>query len=126
MSGAPAPDRFETVAYVYSPSDLAILLSMFRQEDIHVFGVGRGHAWIEPDLTTALGGVELRVHHEDGDEARAILAGLDPRPYRARLMFGFWPLDLLFWIVVGVLGMPPPPRQLPTFVLGEAAFRREA
>lgn len=126
MSKAPAPDRFETVAYVYSPSDLAILLSLFEHADIHVFGVGRYHAAVDPALVTALGGVELRVHHEDGDDARALLAKLDPVPHRAPLLFGFWPIDLLFFVVVGILGMPPPPRQIPTFVLGEAIHREPA
>jgi len=121
MSRIPAPDRFETVAWVYSPSDLAILLSLFEHADIHVFGVGRCLAAVDPGLVTALGGIELRVHHEDGDEARALLASLDPAPFRARLPFGFWPLDLLLFLAIGFLGAPPPPRQLPTFVLGAAA-----
>ena len=125
MSAAPAPDRFETVAYVYSPSDLVILLSLFEHADIHVFGVGRYHVSADP-IVTALGGVQLRVHEEDLDEARALLAGLDPVPRRASLLFGFWPLDLLFFLVVGFFGVPPPPRQIPTYVLGETAVRREA
>ena len=123
MSAAPAPDRFETVAYVYSPSDLAILLSLFEHADIYVFGVGRGHAAVDPAIATALGGVQLRVHEEDLDDARAMLAELDPVPYRAPLLTGIFPLDLLFFLVVGLLGMAPPPRQIPTFVLGEAAGR---
>lgn len=117
---APASDRFHTVAYVHSPSDLALLLSLFGQADIHVFGVGRGHASVNPGLTTALGGVQLRVHEEDLDDARAILADLDPMPYRARPLTGIFPFDLFFFLVVGLLGMPPPPRQIPTYVLGEA------
>ena len=35
MSGA-ALDRFETVAFVYSPSNLALLLSLFESKDIFV------------------------------------------------------------------------------------------
>ena len=125
MSGTPAPDRFETVAFVYSPSDLALLLSLFEHADICVFGVGRCHASVNPGLTTALGGVRLRVHEKDLDDARAILAALDPIPCRAPLLFGFWPLDLFFFLVVGFFGMPPPPRQIPSYVLGETV-RREA
>jgi hypothetical protein len=126
MSETPAPDRFATIAYVYSQSDLALLLSLFRQADIHVLGVQRHLVSIDPGIVTALGGVELRVHQEDGDEARAMLATLDPRPYRAPLPFGFWPLDLLLFLAIAFFGVGPPPRQLPTFVLGEAAARREA
>jgi hypothetical protein len=115
----PAPDQFETVAYVYNPSDLAILISLFENEGIHVLPIGRLHAAAQPGLVTALGGTELRVHHDDLEDARALLAAIDPFPYRARLLFGFWPLNLFFFLVVAFYGMPPPPRQIPTFVLGE-------
>jgi hypothetical protein len=125
MSKGPAPDRFETVAFVYSQSDLAILLSLFRQADIHVLGIQRHLVSIDPGIVTALGGVELRVHQDDGDGARALLATLDPFPHRAPLPLGFWPLDLLLFIVIAFFGVGSPPRQMPTFVLGEAA-RREA
>jgi hypothetical protein len=43
MSGD-TPDRFETVAFVFRSSDLALLLSLFESEDIFVFTVGRWHA----------------------------------------------------------------------------------
>ena len=98
MSKAPAPDRFETVAYVYNPGDLALLLSLV------------GHAGI---------------HEEDLADAQAVLATLDPVPYRARLPFGFWPLDLLLFLAIGFLGVGASPRQIPTYVLGESV-RREA
>jgi hypothetical protein len=123
MSGTQGPDRFATIAYVYSPSDLAILLSRLRAEGLHVYCVGRGHASVEPGLTTALGGVRVRVHEKDLTDAQSILASLDPIPYRARLPFGFWPLDLLLFLAIAYLGAPPPPRQIPTYVLGEAAWR---
>ena len=125
MSKPPAPDRFETVAYVYSPSDLAILLSLFGHADIYVFGVGRGHASVDLGLTTALGGVALRVHEAELEEARAMLATLDPVPCRAPLLTGIFPFDLFFFLVVAIFGMAPPPRQIPTYVLGETV-RREA
>jgi hypothetical protein len=123
MTKGPAPDRFATIAYVYSPSDLAILLSRLGYEGIYTCCVGRGHASVEPGLTTALGGVRVRVPEVDLKDAQAILASLDPAPYRARLPFGFWPLDLLLFLAIAYLGAPPPPRQLPTYVLGETAWR---
>ena len=57
--------------------------------------VGRWHSSVELGLTTALGGVELRVHHADADDARAFLASLDPFPYRAPL----FAIDLLLFIL---------------------------
>ena len=126
MSRPPAPDRFETVAYVYSQSDLALLLSLFGHAGIHIQMIGGRHASVEWDLTTALGGIALRVHEEDGDDARSLLAGLDPIPYRVPFFTGLWPIYLAFLAFTGfALGVGPPPRQLPTYVLGESV-RREA
>jgi hypothetical protein len=126
MSEAPAPDRFETVAWLYSQSDLAILLSLFEHADIPVQTVGRGHASVDWSLTTGLGGVTVRVRAEDGDDVRALLAELDPFPHRARLLTGFWPIDLAFFAaILIVFGVGSPPRQSPTFLTGETAMRRE-
>ena len=122
----PAPDRFFTIAYVYNPSDLAILLSRLGFEGIHAYCAGRGHASVEPGLTTALGGVQVRVHEADLADAQAILATLDPKLHRAALPFGFWPLDLLFFALMTFFAAAPPPRQLPTYVLGGAAARHDA
>lgn len=90
-----APDRFETVAWVYDPSDLALLLSLFESEDIFVLPIGRLHAAADPPLTTALGGVALRVHADDADDARLVLASLPPIPYRTPM-----PLVLLLLLLV--------------------------
>jgi hypothetical protein len=118
-------DRFETVAYVYSQSDLALLLSLFEHVDIHVQTIGCGHASIDWSLTTALGGIAFRVHEEDGDDARALLAGLDPFPSRAPLLTGFWPIDFAFFAILAFVGIGSPPRQMPCFLTGAAAIRRE-
>ena len=126
MTEIAAPDRFETVAWLYSQSDLAILLSLLKWADIPVQTVGRGHASVDWSLTTALGGVPVRVRAEDGDDARALLAELDPSPNRARLLTGFWPIDLAFFAaIIFVLGVGSPPRQIPTCLTGETAMRRE-
>jgi hypothetical protein len=116
-----AAGDFETVAWVYSPSDLALLLGLLENEDIFVLTVG--HAAADPAITTALGGVALRVHIEEADAARALFAGLDSVPFRARLpieLVALFLLSFLGWFVIA----PPPPRQIPCFV-GVAA-RREA
>lgn len=122
-----APDRFETVAYVYSRSDLALLESLFESEDIHLHPVAMRHTGVDLALTTALGGVELRVHAEDAADARAVLASLDPVPYRGRLFTGSFPIDLLFMVLMFlVFSVAPPPRMAPCFVLrGAVAARRE-
>jgi len=116
-----ATTDFEAIAWVYSPSDLAILLSLLEGEDIFVTTSGRGHASVALGLTTALGGVALRVHRDDAEDARALLAALDPALYRARLPFGSWPLDLLLFLFLAFLGAPPPPRQIPTYVVARVS-----
>jgi hypothetical protein len=121
MTAAMISDRFETVAWVYSPSDLALLLSKFVDAGIHVQRVGLGHAAADPGMTTALGGVALRVREADAAEARALLAGLDAIPHRAPLFPGLLPV----FLAMAFFGAGPPPRQIPTFVLDGAA-RREA
>ena len=126
MSEAPALDRFETVAYVYSPSDLALLLSLFAQAGIYVQQISDGHCRAQPGWTTALGGIALRVRAEDLEDAQAMLAAVEPVPHRGPLLTGIFPFDLFFFVVVGLMGMHPPPRPLPTFVLGEAVARTEA
>jgi len=116
-------DRFETIAYVYSQSDLALLMSVFESEDIWLVAIGRLHIAVNPGVATALGGVELRVHAVDAEDARTVLASLDPVPYRARLFTGIFAIDLLFLVLMlFVFGVPPPPRMFPCFV-GIAARR---
>jgi hypothetical protein len=126
MSRIPAPDRFETVAWVYSQSDLALLLSLFEHADIHIQKIGYRHASVAWHLTTALGGIALRVHEEDGNDARALLGGLEYPPYRAPFFTGLWPVWLAFLtLTVFAFGVGPPPRPIPTYVLGETV-RRES
>jgi len=124
MKTTPASERFVTIAAVYSPSDLAILLSLFAHTDILVQTVGRGHASVDLALTTALGGVALRVHEEDCEAARAMLTEIGP-PHRGPALTGSWPIDLAFFALLLWFGAAPPPRQLPWFAIETAAVRRE-
>lgn len=116
-----ASDRFETVAWVYSPSDLALLMSRFIEADVFVQRVSVWHAAIDPGLTTALGGVELRVRAEDATRAHALLGELEPVPHRIRMGAGL----LLLFLVMAFFGVGPPPRQIPTLLTGDAAVRPE-
>ena len=113
---AAVTDRFETVAWVYNPSDLALLLSKFIHADIFVHRGSLGHITADPGLTTALGGVELRVREDDVGAARALLAELDPVPHRERLFVGLLPV----FLIMALFAIGPPPRQIPTFLLGQA------
>jgi len=72
MRAADPPDRFATIAFVYSQSELAVLLSLLANEDIYVLPIGRDHGSVAWYLTVALGGIEIRVHATDAAAARAL------------------------------------------------------
>jgi hypothetical protein len=121
MMTAAVTDRFETVAWVYNPSDLALLMSKFIEADIFVHRASEGHISANPGWTTALGGIELRVREEDAAAARALLAVLEPRPHRVRLDIGL----LLVFLVMAFFAVGAPPRQIPSFVTAATALRPE-
>ena len=118
---AAVTDRFETVAWVYNPSDLALILSKFIQADIFVHRGSEGHITANPGWTTALGGVALRVREDDAAAARALLAELDSIPHREPLHLGLVPI----FLIMALFAIGTPPRQIPTYVLGEFAARAE-
>jgi len=105
---AAAPDRFETVAWVYDQGELAILLSLFAHEDIRVVPVGRGHISVQWGWTVALGGVAILVHAEDGRAARALLAGIERTPrQRTRFFAKDRLVDVLLVLVGSIWGSSP-------------------
>jgi len=110
---AAAPDRFETIAWVYSQGELAILLSLFAHEDIWVVPVGRGHASVQWGWTVALGGVRLRVHAADGRAARTLLASIERTPHQRTRFFARDRLvDVLLVLVLFFLGSLAPPARI--------------
>jgi hypothetical protein len=122
-----SPDRYETLAYVYSQSDLAILTSFLESEEIRFMTIGGGHASVDWPITIALGGVELRVHPLDGPRIRALLAPLDLKPYRGAIFIGNRFADALLVLMLFVLGLfAPVGRMSPVFLLeAPAAVRRQ-
>jgi hypothetical protein len=108
-----APDRFETVAWVYSQTELAILLSLFAHEDIWVVPIGRGHASVAFAHTVGLGGVRLRVHAADGPAARALLGGIERTPQRTPRFFARDRLaDVLIVLLLFFAGALAPPARI--------------
>lgn len=112
MSDASGPD-FETVAWVYSQSELAVLLALFTHEDIHVVPIGRHNAGVDYAMTVALGGVEIRVHAEEAEEARTLLAGIDGAPFRRGIFSDNRWLDGLIMLVLFFAGLFVPPARVP-------------
>jgi len=115
-------DRFETIAWVYSQSELAVLLSLFEREDIFVLPASRHHIAVNWALTGALGGVEIRVHPEDTERARALFAGIERAPFRGRVFFDNRLLDILLMLAIALCPGLPPPARLPAFFVAERRF----
>ena len=118
---APPSDRFETIAFVYSQTELAVLLSLLEHEDIWVVPVGRGHVSSQWTATVALGGVELRVHPADSGRARALLAGIDPVQVWRGFFFRNRLLDVVLILLLLAMGWMAPPARLPAAFVGVAA-----
>ena len=108
-----APDRFETVAWVYSQSDLAIILSLLEHEDIWVLPVGYHHISVQWSWTIALGGVELRVHAEDAVAARALFADAARAPCRRGVFADNRLLDILIVLLLFATSFFAPPARMP-------------
>jgi hypothetical protein len=126
MSEADPPDRFATIAFVYSQTELAVLLSLLANEDIYVLPIARGHASVEWHLTVALGGIEIRVHAADAAAARALLAGIDRTPFRGRILFDNRLLDVAAVLLLFFTGLFLPPARIPAhFILESPARRRD-
>jgi hypothetical protein len=122
-----APDRFETIAWVYSQTELAVLLSRLEHEDIHVLPVARGHASVEWGLTLALGGIEVRVHAAEAEEARTLLAGIDRTPFRRGVFSDNRLVDGVVMVVLALAGLFVPPARMPAeFVAPRTAPTRTA
>lgn len=106
-------NRFVTVAWVYDPSELALLLALFEQSDIWVVPMGRHHVAIDWSVTVALGGVRLRVHEENVAAALALLAGLERTPQRSvRYLFQDKMADLLLILLVFCIGLWAAPARI--------------
>jgi hypothetical protein len=120
---AKAPGRFETIAYVYSQTELGVLLSLLEHEDIWVVPIGRGHSSVDWPITVALGGVELRVHEADAARARAALAAVDDVHVWRGFFFKNRLLDLAFILLLLPLALTAPPARIQACFVGVAARR---
>ena len=115
-----AEDRFETVAFVYDQSQLALLLSLFEQARIWVVPTAYHHAAVNWSITVALGGIALRVRLEDAEAARTLLAQIDrtlsPRPIFSDIRL----LEILLVLGLFLVGLFAPPARIPAHFLLEA------
>jgi hypothetical protein len=111
------PD-FETVAHVYSQSELAVLLSFLEDADIFVAALGYHQIAASWTNTIALGGVVVRVPTPDAARARALLAPIDRSPFRGFLFVENRLLDgALMLLLFLLLVFAPPGRIRAEFIL---------
>jgi hypothetical protein len=120
---AKVPDRFETVAWVYSQTELAVLLSLFEHEDILVMPISRGHVSVQWTWTVALGGVELRVHETDGARARALLAEIPNVHVWRGFLLRDRVLDIALIVLMFFMFALAPPARIQAGFVGVAARR---
>lgn len=106
-----APD-FETVAYVYSQSELAVLLSLMEDADIFVLGAGYQQIAACWHNTVALGGVPIRVPTPDAPRARALLAPIDRSPFLGFLFVENRILDGALMLLLFALFLFAPPARI--------------
>jgi hypothetical protein len=126
MSRASGPD-FETVAWVYSQSELAVLLSLLAREDIHVLPIARHHAGVDYALTLALCEIEIRVHAGEAEAVRLLLAGVDRTPFRRGIFSDNRWLDGVIMAILFVAGLFAPPARIPAhFVAPRTVAARSA
>lgn len=110
-------ERLETVAIVYSQSELALLLSLFEREKIWVTAPSYHQIAVQWWLTVALGGVQLRVHESEAEAARGLLGRLDRYVFRQRI---FSENRLVEWsLILGLFltGFFLPPARIPAHFL---------
>jgi hypothetical protein len=122
---SPAPDRFETLAWVYDQGDLAIILSRLEHADIWVVPLGYHQIAAQWYLTIGLGGVELRVHAEDAAAARALFAEVDWQPRRCSLFSDNRLIEIVLILFVFGIILAPPARMPAEFVPARVEARAE-
>jgi hypothetical protein len=104
---------FETVAWVYSQSETAVLLSLLAHEDIFVLPLGLRHIGVDYARTIALGGVEIRVHRDEAERARALFAGIDRTPFSRGIFSDNRWLDGAIMVILALAGLFAAPARIP-------------
>ncbi len=105
--------EFETVAWVYSQSETAVLLSLLAHEDIYVLPLGLRHIGVDYVLTLALGGVEIQVHQGEAERARVLLAGIDRTPFSRGIFSDNRWLDGAIMVILALAALFAAPARIP-------------
>ena len=103
----------DTVAVAYAQPELALLLSRLHWHGIHTAAVGQGHVSLDWALTVALGGVRIRVPAEQAEEARALLAEVEPPRWRGGIFADNRVLDVALAVMLFLTAWVPPPARIP-------------
>lgn len=70
-------EKFITIAIFNYPHEITILKHRLEQEEIQFFFENESIMNIVPMYSQALGGIKLKVHPEDADQAKLILDELN-------------------------------------------------
>jgi len=76
---------FKTIAIFQYPAEYAVLQLLFEQEEIRYFFMNETMISVFPFYSNAFGGIHLKVHVEDVEEAEEIIKNLD-RPSNLKIV----------------------------------------
>ena len=76
---------FKTIAIFSYPAEYAVLQLLFDQEEIRYFFMNETMSSVFPFYSIDLGGIQLKVHIEDIEEAEEIIKNLD-RPSNLKIV----------------------------------------
>ena len=113
-------DQFDTVAVVYSYSELMTLVAALEARGIMVHQVGSQTLKTLPNWAVALGGAVLRMRRSDLEQAVALLREIAAKPavIRRPLVSSRWIGGIIAILVAMLTGIPPPAR-IPATLLAE-------
>ena len=72
--------NFKTIAIFQYPAEYAVLKLLFDQEEIRYFFQNETMISVFPFYSNAIGGIRLKVHEEDIEQAEEIIKDLNHPP----------------------------------------------
>lgn len=103
-----------TLATVWTPSELQILITLLRTHGIWTNAVGERHAAAEPGLAVALGGMHVRIRVEDLPLAVELIDEVDREPYRGPI-FSRKRFANAVAAALMIVAMCPAPARIPVY-----------
>ena len=95
---------------------------MWRHENICVLPLGLRHIGVDYALTIALGGVEIRVHRDEAERVRVLLADIDRTPFSRGIFSDNRWLDGAIMVILALAGLFAAPARIPAHFVAPRSF----